>query len=204
MFGPQDGPPVERQIALDIVRRSLPFIPFVVLLSAIPWGAKGSASAAYAIALVLANFVLAAALLTWAARISFAALGAAALFGYLIRLGLITIAVLLVRNQPWVNLVAMGITIVFTHLGLLLWEMRFISTSLAYPGLKPGVRGTQATPLQTAPLQTSPLHATPLQTAPIQTAPLQATPAFVSVDPTEGVFGTGTHEGTTTGAGEKE
>ena len=28
MFGPQDGPPVERQIALDIVRRSLPFIPF--------------------------------------------------------------------------------------------------------------------------------------------------------------------------------
>jgi hypothetical protein len=149
MFGPQDGPPVEREIALDIVRRSLPFIPFIILLAAIPWGTKGSASAAYAIALVLANFVLAAALLTWAARISFAALGAAALFGYLIRLGLITIAVLVVRNQPWVNLVAMGITIVVTHLGLLLWEMRFISTSLAYPGLKPGVRGTTAAPLVT-------------------------------------------------------
>jgi hypothetical protein len=147
MFGPQEGPAVERQIALDMVRRSLPFIPFVILLAAIPWGAKGSASAAYAITLVLANLLFAAALLTWAARISFAALGAAALFGYLIRLGLITIAVLLVRNLPWVNLAAMGVTIVVTHLGLLMWEMRFISTSLAFPGLKPGVRGTQASPL---------------------------------------------------------
>jgi hypothetical protein len=28
-------------------------------------------------------------------------------------------------------------TIVITHVGLLFWEMRYISLSLAFPGLKP-------------------------------------------------------------------
>jgi hypothetical protein len=30
-----------------------------------------------------------------------------------------------------------GLTLVATHLGLLFWELRFISASLAFPGLKP-------------------------------------------------------------------
>jgi hypothetical protein len=34
-------------------------------------------------------------------------------------------------------LVPLGITIIVTHLGLLFWEMKFVSASLAFPGLKP-------------------------------------------------------------------
>ncbi len=35
-------------------------------------------------------------------------------------------------------LVPLGLTIIVSHLGLLFWEMRFVSASLAFPGLKPG------------------------------------------------------------------
>jgi len=59
------------------------------------------------------------------------------LFGFVLRLGLITVAVLAVRDQPWVEPIPLGITLVVTHLGLLFWETRYVSASLAFPGLKP-------------------------------------------------------------------
>ena len=61
----------------------------------------------------------------------------ATLFGYLLRLGLIMLAVLLVKDAGWISLPALGATIIVTHLGLLFWELRYVSASLAYPGLKP-------------------------------------------------------------------
>jgi len=60
-----------------------------------------------------------------------------ALFGYLIRLALIFLAIWLVRGASWVALVPLGITIISAHLGLLFWEMKYISASLAFPALKP-------------------------------------------------------------------
>ena len=87
--------------------------------------------------LVLANFLVAAALLTWAARISLGLLMGVSLFGFILRLGLITVAVLAVRDQAWVEPIPLGITLVVTHLGLLFWEARYVSASLAFPGLKP-------------------------------------------------------------------
>jgi hypothetical protein len=132
-----DGPAVETDIARDMIRRSLPALPVLLLLSAAGWGADGAASAAYATALVLVNFLVSAALLAWTARVSLALMMAAALFGYLVRLGLISLAVLLVKDQAWVELVPLGLTIILTHLGLLFWELRYVSASLAFPGLKP-------------------------------------------------------------------
>ena len=49
-----------------------------------------------------------------------------------------TAVMLAVRNQPWIDLVALGVTVLVTHLGLLFWELRYVSASLAYPALKPG------------------------------------------------------------------
>ncbi len=131
------GPDVERSIAFDMIRRSLPFIPVVLLVASLFDGVEGIASAGFAIVLVLANFALSALLMSYGARISLAMLGAAAFFGFIIRLGLITVAVLAVRNQPWVRWIPLCITLIVTHLGLLVWEMRFVSASFAYPGLKP-------------------------------------------------------------------
>ena len=36
-----------------------------------------------------------------------------------------------------VEFIPLGLTIIVAHLGLLFWEMRYVSLSLAYPGLKP-------------------------------------------------------------------
>jgi hypothetical protein len=134
---PETTPEVERQIAFDMIRRSVPVIPVVLVVAGIGWRLDGVLSSAYGIALVLANFALSAFILGWAARISLAFLMGAALGGYIVRLALITAAVLLVKDAAWVELVPLGFTIVVTHLGLLIWETRYVSASLAYPGLKP-------------------------------------------------------------------
>jgi hypothetical protein len=130
-------PPVERQVAADMIRRSLPALPLLVILAALGWGLAGALSASYAIALVLLNFTVSAVALAWAAPRSLVALMAVALFGFLIRLGFIAAAVLVVKDAAWVELVPLGFTLVITHLGLLIWEARHVSASLAFPGLKP-------------------------------------------------------------------
>jgi hypothetical protein len=135
-----EGPSPAVQIARDIVRRGIYVAPVMVVLGAVGWGAAGAASVAYGLAIVCANFLLAAFLIGAGARISAAMMGAAAMFGFLIRLGLIFLAVMLVKDAGWVELVPLGLTLIVTHLGLLFWEMKFVSASLAYPGLKPGRR----------------------------------------------------------------
>lgn len=132
-----DGESPALEVCLDMLRRTLPVVPVMLVLGALGWGADGAASAAYAMAIVAVNFLLAAVSLAWAGRISFALMAGAALFGYLIRLGLIFLAVMLVRQASWVDLVPLGLTLIVTHLGLLFWELRFVSGSLAYPGVKP-------------------------------------------------------------------
>lgn len=131
------GPAVEREIASDMVRRALPAAPVIVVLAALPWGVDGALSAAFAIAVVVANFLLAAWVLAAASRISYGLLMGAALFGYLVRIALIGLAVWAVRDLSWVEPLPLGLTLIVTHLGLLLWELRYVSASLAFPGLKP-------------------------------------------------------------------
>jgi hypothetical protein len=132
-----DGPAPEGAIARDMVKKALIVGPVAVVVFGLVWGLDGALSTLYGLAIVIANFALAAALLSWSARISPQLMMMAALFGYLIRLTLIFAAIWLVKDASWVDLLPLGITIIATHLGLLLWEMRFVSASLAFPGLKP-------------------------------------------------------------------
>jgi ATP synthase I chain len=139
MFGVRiEGPAPAMAVAVDLAKRSLWLLPVAVFVSAAFWGVDGVWSTLYGLAIVVVNFLVAGWLLQVGGRIGAAAMGAAAMFGFLLRLGFIMIAVLLVRNQPWVELVPLGLTIVITHLVLLFWELRHISSSLAFPGLKPG------------------------------------------------------------------
>lgn len=132
-----DGPAPERQISGDLVRRGLFLGPLLVAACAAIWGLDGAVGAIYGIGLVLVNFVLSAALITYTARISVSLMMGAVLFGYLIRLALVFLAIFLVRDATWISLVALGLTIIVTHLGLLFWELRYVSATLAFPGLKP-------------------------------------------------------------------
>lgn len=131
------GPAVEQEIVRDMVGRAIWAGPVLVVVCGLAWGVDGALSSAFAVGLVVVNFLLSAALLGWAARISLGLLMGAALGGYLLRLGLISAAVLLVKDQAWVELWSLGLTLIVTHLGLLLWELRYVSASLAFPSLKP-------------------------------------------------------------------
>lgn len=131
------GPAVERDIARDIVRRGAMVTPVVVAVAGAVWGLSGVASAALGCALVLVNFTVAAALQSWAARISYGMVAGVGLFGFAIRLAAISITVMLLADMSWMEPWPLGLTLVVGHLGLLAWETRHISASLAYPGLKP-------------------------------------------------------------------
>ena len=133
-------PPVERQLAVDMVRRGLPATPLLVLVMGLIWGVHGAASAAYGMAIVFVNLLLSAAMLGWAARRSPNVLMATALAGFMVRMGLVTLAIFLVKDAGWVDLVPLAITVLVTHLGLLFWETRYVSASLAFPALKPTAR----------------------------------------------------------------
>jgi hypothetical protein len=131
------GPAPEAALVRDIIKRGLIVAPILIGVCAIVWGANGAYSCAYAFAIVFCNFGLAAALVAYSARISYAFMMASMLFGYLLRLALVAVAVFVVRNLTWVELLPLGLTIIFAHLGLLFWELRYVSLSLAFPGLKP-------------------------------------------------------------------
>jgi hypothetical protein len=125
------------EVAVDMARRGVIAVLVFAGLGWFFWGTDGGISVLYAGAVVLVNFLLAGVLLGWGGRVSFAMMAGAAMFGFFLRLGLIFAAVLLVKDTGWFEPVPIGITLVVAHLGLLLWELRYVSGSLAYPGLKP-------------------------------------------------------------------
>jgi hypothetical protein len=132
-----EGPAPEVSVSLDMVKRGLLAAPVLIAVCGVIWGADGAFSSAYAIALVLVNFGLSAAIIAWTGRISLAVMMGGVLFGYLFRLALIFVAVYAVRDAGWISLPALGASIIVTHLGLLVWELKYVAISLAHPGLKP-------------------------------------------------------------------
>jgi hypothetical protein len=137
MAAPLPGPSPEVSVSNDMVKRGLIVAPVLIGLCSLIWGSDGAASCAYAIAIVLVNFAMAAGIVAFTAKISLRVMMASVLFGYLVRLALIFLAVYLVKDTGWISLPALGATIIFTHLGLLVWELKYVAMSLAYPGLKP-------------------------------------------------------------------
>lgn len=132
-----EGPAPEVEVSIDMVKRGLIAAPVLIAICGVIWGSDGAYSSAYAIALVLVNFGLSAAIIALTGRISLAVMMGGILFGYLFRLGLIFAAVYVVKDAGWISLPALGTSIIVTHLGLLVWELKYVAISLAHPGLKP-------------------------------------------------------------------
>ena len=132
-----ETPRVEREVALDLVKRGLIVAPIIVAVCGLIRGWDGALSALIALAIVLVNFLAAAAIMTRAAKSGPTALGAAAAGGYIVRLAVILVALVLLRHQPWIDLPMLGIVLVGTHIGLLTWEAKYVSLTLAAPGLRP-------------------------------------------------------------------
>lgn len=131
------APQVEWEMATDMVRRGLPVAPVLILTGALGWGVHGALSTSFGLMLVLGNLLVSAALMAWAGKRSLGLLAGVAVGGYVVRMGVIALAVWAVKGMAWVELLPLGLTIVLTQLGLLWWETRQVSLTLAYPGLKP-------------------------------------------------------------------
>jgi hypothetical protein len=134
---PVAAPAVEREIVTDLVRRGLFAAPVIVVVAGVARGWHGLVSAALAVLVVLINYTIAAVLMTRAKDNGPVALGVAAMIGFVVRMIIVVGALLLLRHQPWIDLVVFGIVLVLTHVGLLAWETKYLSISLAEPGLRP-------------------------------------------------------------------
>lgn len=116
------GSPVEVAHARSIARRAIVVGPLIVIGFTLARGVDGGAAAAGGLIIVVANFLLAGVLLSRAAAISPTLYHAAALFGFFIRLGLITVTMLLVAWVVDVDRPAMGVAAVIGYLVLLTLE----------------------------------------------------------------------------------
>lgn len=131
-----EGPAPEMRISRDLARRGLIVAPVLIGLAGLIWGINGVWSASYALGLVIVNFAGSAALIALAAQISLGFVLGATMFGYLIRLGIIFAAVWFVADAPWISIPALGATIIVSHLGLLIWELKYVALSLSHSGLQ--------------------------------------------------------------------
>lgn len=128
----------EGQIAGDLVRRLLIVSPLVLVVAGVARGVDGLYSAAIGLVLVGVNFLVAARLISYAARRSPGAVMGVVLGGYIVRIGILFGIALALENVSWVDIPVFVLTIALVHLALLTWETRHVSLTLGFPGLKPG------------------------------------------------------------------
>ncbi|MGZ4678399.1 MAG: hypothetical protein ACXVJ7_07855 [Acidimicrobiia bacterium] len=129
----------EGLIARHLARHALLVAPVVVLLAGLVRGIDGGISGAIGLVLVAANFLAAAAILAWAATRGAGALYAAILGGFLLRLAVLVGIVLALEPVAFIDVPVLVLTVGIAHFALLAWETRYVSLTLAAPGLKPGV-----------------------------------------------------------------
>jgi len=115
-------PNVEVIIARHTVKRAIVIGPLLVGVMWATRGIDGAVAAAIGVAVVVVNFLASGALLSLAARISLSLYHAAALFGFLLRLGAITLTMLVVARMFDIDRLAFGITTVVSYLGLITLE----------------------------------------------------------------------------------
>ena len=113
---------VEATLAKHTAQRAVFIGPILVAVFWATRGVEGLIAATIGVGIVVGNFLLAGGMLSVAARISLSLYHAAALFGFFLRLGLITLAVLIISRLVELDRLALGVTVVVAYLGLLTWE----------------------------------------------------------------------------------
>lgn len=118
----------------EAIRRMLPLAPLALIVATIVAGAIGGGAAAWsagiAVVIVFLNFVAAALSVAWAARISPTILFAVAMGGFVVRLMIYTIALVLLNTFAWFSPLAFALTLVPVTIGLLVIEAKTLSGRL--------------------------------------------------------------------------
>ena len=119
--------PVELRLARSAVGFLLILGGPVIAVAALLEGVPGALSAAIGAAVVIGMFLMAGALMSWAARISPAALMGAVLGGYLIRLMIYAGLIVLLRPVEWLSGPSLAISTAVLLVAVLVWEVRVVS-----------------------------------------------------------------------------
>jgi len=117
-----ERPPVELQMARSIVSRAVVVGPVMLLAFGLARGRDGLVAAAIGVAIVTGYYLLTGSMLSWLARVSLGAYHAGALLGFILRLGLIAATMWAVISLFEVDRTALGLAVIATYVGLLLWE----------------------------------------------------------------------------------
>jgi ATP synthase protein I len=114
-----------------LIRRVSPFaVPAALLayvVGALFGGADAGWSAVIAVVLVYLNFLANALSISWAASVSPALVSIVALGGYVVRLIIYTVALVLLNQLSWFSPVAFALTLVPAIVGLLIFEAKALS-----------------------------------------------------------------------------
>lgn len=110
---------IESRLAWNTVSRAVYVGPILIAIFWITNGWTGAWSSALGVAIVVGNFLFAGAILSISARISLAAYHAAALLGFFLRLGLLTLTMLVIASLVPIDRLAFGITAVVAYLVLI-------------------------------------------------------------------------------------
>ena len=115
----------------ELVRRVLPFVPLVAVAAFLIGYAIGGSGVAWSavigVVIVAANFLMFALSIAWAATISPTMLAIVALGGYLVRLIVFTVALVLLTKLSWFSPVAFALTLVPATIALLVYEAKVLS-----------------------------------------------------------------------------
>jgi hypothetical protein len=124
------GPEPERAL----IRRVTPFAPpaavVAYVVGALFGGADAGWSAAIAIVIVYLNFVANALSIAWAASTSPTIVSIVALGGYVVRLIVYTVALVLLNQLSWFSPVAFALALVPAIIALLVYETKALSGRL--------------------------------------------------------------------------
>lgn len=130
-------PDVEINIARDMAKRSwILFVPATIILG-ILLGPSAAWAVVLAAVIIVGNLFVAAEISRVCARISPSAIMAGALTGFVVRLIIVFVAALIVRNFSAIDFKVWLLSVAIGHIALLAWETRYISFSLSHPGVKP-------------------------------------------------------------------
>lgn len=112
-----------RSAALFLVVLGIP----VIAIAGAAAGLAGAVSAAIGATVVIGMFLMAGATMSWAARISPAALMGAVLGGYLVRLMVYALLIVLLRPVEWLSGPSLAISTAVLLVAVLAWEVRVAS-----------------------------------------------------------------------------
>lgn len=119
--------PIEARLALETVKRAIYVGPPLVVLFWLIRGVDGAVASLVGVVTVVAYFLLMGVVLSGAARISLAFYQAATLFGFLLRLVLISVTLVGLAQLFDFDRPALGITVVAAYVVLLSWESVVVS-----------------------------------------------------------------------------